>query len=288
VSAPVVLRLAAFAAGPGGGNPAGVVVVDALPTVDEMQAMAAEVGYSETAFLAPDPSAGDPSRAWTVRYFSPEAEVPFCGHATIASAVALGRRHGAGTYELHTAAGLVPVEVALGSAGEATAAFTSVATARRILEPDLLAACLDAFGWTAADLDPTLPPDLAFAGAWHVVLPLRSRTLLAEMTYDFAALRTALEDAGLITAQVVWRERPDRFHARDPFPVGGVVEDPATGAAAAALGGYLRHHGLIEPPTDLTVVQGVDMGRPSTIGVHVPVAGGVRVSGTAIDITDTA
>ena len=209
--------------------------------------------------------------------------MPFCGHATIASAVVLGRRDGPGTYELHTQAGTVPVDVAVRD-GEATAAFTSVATNRRDLPPELLAACLAAFGWSAADLDPALPPDLAFAGAWHVVVPVRSRAVLAGLSYDFDALRAALEGAGLVTAQVVWRERGDLFHARDPFPVGGVVEDPATGAAAAALGGYLRHHRLVSPPADLTVLQGADMGRPSTIGVHVPVAGGIQVSGTAVDI----
>ena len=88
-----LLRLAAFTADPAGGNPAGVWIGDELPPAGEMQRIAAEVGYSETAFLAPDAS-GEPGR-WRVRYFSPLAEVPFCGHATIASGVALaGRERG--------------------------------------------------------------------------------------------------------------------------------------------------------------------------------------------------
>jgi len=82
-----LLRLAAFTADPAGGNPAGVWIGDVLPPAGEMQRIAAEVGYSETAFLAPDAS-GEAGR-WRVRYFSPLAEVPFCGHATIASGVAL-------------------------------------------------------------------------------------------------------------------------------------------------------------------------------------------------------
>src|SRR5690606_12669144 len=86
-------RLAAFTDDPRGGNPAGVWIGDALPPADRMQRIAAEVGYSETAFLAP--ASGD---AWEVRYFSPLAEVPFCGHATIASGVVLGRRYGSGNY----------------------------------------------------------------------------------------------------------------------------------------------------------------------------------------------
>ncbi|MFF2445432.1 PhzF family phenazine biosynthesis protein, partial [Priestia megaterium] len=71
------------------------------------------------------------------------------------------------------------------------------------------------------------------------------------------------------TVQLVWRESEDHFHARDPFPVGGVVEDPATGSAAAAFGGYLRTLDLV--PTDgvITIRQGEDMGRPSDLTVKV-------------------
>src|SRR5580765_7402767 len=85
-----LLRLAAFTTDPHGGNPAGVWIGPALPTDADMLRIAAEVGYSETAFLAPDGS-GLAGR-YRVRYFSPLAEVPFCGHATIATGVALGER----------------------------------------------------------------------------------------------------------------------------------------------------------------------------------------------------
>jgi PhzF family phenazine biosynthesis protein len=89
----------------------------------------------------------------------------------------------------------------------------------------------------------------------------------------------------LTTIQLVWREAPGRFRARDPFPVGGVVEDPATGAAAAALGAYLLARGEITPPASLEIVQGVEMGRPSQLTVSVlPGEEGVRVSGNAVTI----
>ena len=139
----------------------------------------------------------------------------------------------------------------------------------------MLDACLRTLAWAAADLDPALTPDLAYAGAWHLVLPLARRETLADLAYDFAALRDLMETAGITTLQIVWRERPLVFHARNPFPVGGVVEDPATGAAAAALGGYLRHHRVVDVPADLVIHQGDDMGRPSIIGLHVPTEGGI-------------
>ena len=85
-----LLRLAAFTTDPRGGNPAGVWIGDSLPGDDEMQRIAADVGYSETAFIAPDGSGLDGH--FRVRYFSPLAEVEFCGHATIASGVALAER----------------------------------------------------------------------------------------------------------------------------------------------------------------------------------------------------
>jgi PhzF family phenazine biosynthesis protein len=74
------------------------------------------------------------------------------------------------------------------------------------------------------------------------------------------------------------------FRSRNPFPVGGIVEDPATGAAAAALGGYLRDADLIEAPATITIFQGEEMGRPSLITVDIPREGGIVVSGAAVRI----
>ena len=89
---------------------------------------------------------------------------------------------------------------------------------------------------------------------------------------------------GMTTLQLIWRESAAVFHARNPFPVGGVIEDPATGAAAAALGGYLREAGLIEAPATILIRQGEAMGRPSRLTVDIPVAGGIVVTGTAVPI----
>src|SRR5258705_11678790 len=106
-----ILRYSAFTTDPAGGNPAGVVL-DATGLDDaKMQQIAAEVGYSETAFLFPS---GD--RAATVRYFSPLAEVPFCGHATIATAVAFADRFGPGPLAFDAPVGRIPVDTAIGTA----------------------------------------------------------------------------------------------------------------------------------------------------------------------------
>lgn len=228
-----VQRLAAFSDGDVGGNPAGVVICDALPGAATMQSIAAEVGYSETAFAAPE------SLRLRVRYFAPEAEVAFCGHATIALGAALSLRFGDGVFALQLNEATITVE------------------GRRD------------------------------AGVNHLTLALRSRELLSAMRYDFEVGRSFMTSEGIGTVSLLFAETRRLFHSRNPFAVGGVYEDPATGAAAAALAGYLRdidwpHAGSID------IVQGEDMGSRSLLRAEISpersssirVSGRVRVIGT--------
>lgn len=270
-------RLAAFTTTPEGGNPAGVWIGDRLPGEAEMQRIAREVGFSETAFV------GGTGRRRVVRYYSPEAEVSFCGHATIASGVKLGELDGDGGFVLETAAGEVPVLVRSRD-GLREAALTSVPPRHERVPPPLLRDVLAALRWSADELDPAIPPARAYAGAWHLVLAAASAERLAALDYDFAGLKRLMLADGLTTVQLVWRESDEWYHARDPFPVGGVVEDPATGAAAAAFGGYLRDAGLVAAPTTIRIRQGEAMGRPSLITVEIPSTGGIVVSGTAVPV----
>ncbi|MEV6764234.1 PhzF family phenazine biosynthesis isomerase [Streptomyces sp. NPDC051105] len=283
---PEVLRYTAFSDRPEGGNPAGVVLDASGLDDDAMLAIAADLGYSESAFLTAPPEGlgGDGQRAYTIRYFSPKAEVPFCGHATIATAIALAERIGPGELVFATPAGTVPVAVSE-EGGTVTATLTSVEPhIEEVAEADL-AEALAALGWPAADLDPAFPPRIAFAGARHLVLAAATRARLADLAYDFARLEALMHRLDLTTVQLVWRESATVFHVRDPFPVGGVVEDPVTGAAAAAFGAYARELGLVAEDAVLTLHQGEDLGRPGelTVTLH---AGDprVRVSGTGTRI----
>ena len=91
-----------------------------------------------------------------------------------------------------------------------------------------------------------------------------------------------MAERGWVTMQCVWAETPVLFHARNPFPPGGVWEDPATGAAAAALGGYLRDLGLAPVPSTVTILQGEENGTPSLLQVELePDTRSVRVNGSA-------
>ncbi|MGW1466381.1 PhzF family phenazine biosynthesis protein [Streptomyces sp. NPDC002308] len=275
-----ILHYTAFSTRPEGGNPAGVVLDASALDDAAMLAIAAELGYSESAFLTEAPG----ERTYTVRYFSPKAEVPFCGHATVAAALALADRDGPGDLEFLTLAGSVPVTVESRD-GALRATLTSVEPHVAEIAPADLAEALAALDWPAADLDPALPPRIAFAGARHLVLAAATRERLADLAYDFSRLEALMRRLDLTTVQLVWRESERVFHARDPFPVGGVVEDPATGAAAAAFGGYARELGLVPEEAELTLYQGEDMGRPGTLTVELrPGDARVRVSGAGTRI----
>lgn len=270
-----VLKIAAFSDGEAGGNPAGVVIRETLPSATVMQQVAADVGFSETAFAAPQ------GEGWRVRYFSPESEVPFCGHATIALGAALARSRGDGVFPLV----LNDAEITVEGRTEGklmAAALQSPPTRSGPAHSALVSEALVLFGYTAADLSPAIPPALIHGGADHLLLALGSRAALAAMAYDLDQGKIFMRRSGLVTVMLVHAETQTLFHSRNPFASGGVYEDPATGAATAAIAGYLRdvgwpHGGAIE------VIQGEDMGVPSRLRAEIrPEPGSsIRVSGTA-------
>ncbi len=273
-----ILRYAAFTLDGGGGNPAGLVLDASGLGDDQMQRIAAEVNYSETAFLVPR---DDEPNVYDVRFFAPQQEVPFCGHATIAAAVALAERAPMAEMIFHTKAGLVTLNTEETKEG-ILAELTSISP--RISEPPdgLVERCLEALRWSATDLDPDYPPRLANAGSEHLVLVTRTRQRLADLNYDFDELAEIMREHGIVTLQLIWPKSKRRYFSRNPFAGSGVVEDPATGAAAAAFGGYLRELGKIGHTAHFTIRQGAEIGRPSLIEVSV-IDGepGVRVRGFA-------
>ena len=235
-----------------------------------MRKVAADLGHSETAFAAGS------GTDWHVRYFAPESEVPFCGHATIALGAALAKKFGSQTYNLTTLAG--PIYVEAQAERGLTATLTSAPTSQEKASPALVDQACALFGWDAGDL--TRTPVIADAGARHLVLGLPSRVALAEMKYEFDKGQTFMRDHGLVTLLLMFEAEDGTVHTRNPFASGGVYEDPATGAASAALGGWFRDAGLRDGAFDIH--QGDDMGVPSRLHVApLPTCGaGVQVSGS--------
>ena len=297
---PIVLRYAAFpapAVSPAspatpagtshvGGNPAGIVLDASGLGEAEMQRIAADIGYSETAFItetASSPSTTGETRR-SIRYFSPGAEVPFCGHATIATAVALAERTGIGQLTFDTPIGAVVIQTAVVE-GRIVAAFTSVVPEVKPLDPVVRTGLLALLGLAESDLDERFPLLSAYAGNWHPLVFVRETSTFDAVTFDPAAARRMMDAEGWAgTISVLHAVAEHEFEARNVFPVGEITEDPATGSAAASLGGYLREAGLLAAPARILIHQGRHVGRPSLLTVDIPVAGGIIVSGTAVAI----
>ena len=274
-----ILRYTAFSTDPGGGNPAGTVLDAAGLDAEDMQRIAAEIGFSETAFLTPTgPGTAD------VRYFAPIAEVAFCGHATIASAVAVAERAGTGTLTLASAAGPIAVS-SVETPDGIVATLVSVPPIVTELDTGARRELLAALRLTEQDLDQDLPLRVSYSGNHHPIVgvPLE---VLDRLDHDQPALAVLMAEHGWgATVAVVSRTGDGEFESRNPFPPGGVREDPATGSAAAALGGYLRALGLVEPPARITVRQGRHVGRPGLLTVDIPTGTtGIAVSGRAVPL----
>lgn len=271
-----ILHISAFSEGDTGGNPAGVLISDAHPSTEKMQEIAAEVGFSETAFAMRQESG-----SWRVRYFSPQSEVPFCGHATIALGSALARKFGDDVYSLELNETDITVE-GKSAGNQFQAALQSPKTHSQPASEDLTNQVLDLFDLHRDQIDTRIPPAVVHGGANHFALTLNSRQALSEMAYDQETGRKLMEENGWVTITLAVSENNQLFHTRNPFASGGVYEDPATGAASAAYAGYLRdiswpHQGKIE------IIQGVDMGSPSRIFAEISDEKGssIRVSGSA-------
>lgn len=274
-----VQHIAAFADGDRGGNPAGVYVAEVMPSEDDMRALAAHLGYSETAFVVAE---GDRFR---VRYFSPESEVPFCGHATIALGSALAAQEGVGVFELQLNDAVISVE-AFDEGGAQVVALQSPPTHSAPAGPEFLSEALALFSLPADDLDSRFVPTRAHGGADHLLLMLNSRSAVAGMSYSLEAGRSFMNAHGLVTVLLGYAESDRVFHTRNAFASGGVLEDPATGAATAALAGYLRDVGWPHGG-DISIVQGEDMGQRSLLRAQFSDEPGssIRVSGRARAMT---
>lgn len=277
-----VLRYSAFASAPGGGNPAGVVL-DAAGLGDaDMQRIATEVGYSETAFLV-GRSDDDGVARYRVRYWSPAAEVPFCGHATVATAVALAERDGPGAVVFDTTAGAVTMRSVTDAAGQITVSFTSVEPEVRDLGEGVRDRLLDLLRLAPSDVDPRFPVQEAYAGNWHPIIFLTDLELFHQFRFAPAAVAALMKEQGWLgTVTVLHADDPTEIEARNLFPVGRITEDPATGSAAAATGAYLRSQGFTGDT--VRIRQGAHVGRPSELFVQIPASGGIVVSGGATRI----
>lgn len=275
-----ILRYTAFASEPGGGNPAGIVLDASGLSDDEMLDIARQVAYPETAFVVGETPTGP-----RLRYFSPAAEVPFCGHATIATAVVLAERDGLGRRVFTTAAGEIALDATTGPDGGVQVAMTSVEPTTRVIDPAVRDRLFALLGLTLDDVAEGFPVLESFAGNWHPVIVLGDEDLFHQFRFAPAPLAELKVEAGWFgTVTVLHRTSALEYEARNLFPAGRITEDPATGSAAASTGAYLREVGMVEPGDRVVIRQGRHVGRPSILLVDVPASGGITVTGGATTV----
>ena len=225
-----------------------------------MLAFARETKLSETTFV----QSGGADADYRNRIWMLTGELPMAGHPSLGTAVAVAHRRGAthAEYVQRTPAGLQPVTVELSD--RVARASMLQEPAEFLGEPDHLAV-LEAIGLEPSDLAPDLRPEVVATGVPQVLVPMSGTDALARARPDAARVDAVLKATGAITIYAfVFEETAGTADARSFFasPGGIAEEDPATGSAAGPLMAYLhRHAGLAE----LTVTQGVQMGRPSRL-----------------------
>jgi trans-2,3-dihydro-3-hydroxyanthranilate isomerase len=217
---------------------------------ETMQALALEIGFSETAFVLPA-EAGGTAR---VRIFTPAAELPFAGHPTLGTAWVLAAPLQHAVVELETGRGIVPVEIERDESGALRYGrmVQPVPAVDTYPEPERLLAALGVSGSLA-------PVERYDNGPRFTYVVLESREDVAALDPDLSTLRE-LEVAVICAAgeRTSWKSRMFA-------PSLGVAEDPATGAAAGPLACHLCRHGLVPWGTEIEISQGAEIGRPSTL-----------------------
>lgn len=284
-----------------GGNPLGVFPDAAHLPTDLMQRIALEMNLSETVFLGPPESSGGTAR---VRIFTPGREVPFAGHPTVGSAIFLASQGidaqldaagcGEATLVLEENVGPIPVVVRFEGGRPVFARFTTAVRPEHrpsMYTPAELAAMV---GLVEADIGGGgLVPEMVSCGLEYFIIPIKTVEAVRRSVLDTGAWKRMLTDAWAHHVYLVCLEAEGEgvdVHVRMYAPGSGVPEDPATGSAAAALGGYLsKADGRDEGSLSWTVEQGLEIGRPSLLYVEAERVGGtttaVRVGGSAVAVS---
>jgi trans-2,3-dihydro-3-hydroxyanthranilate isomerase len=277
------------------GNPLAVVFDGEGLSDKRMQAIAGEFNLSETVFVHPPEN---PGHAASLRIFTPGKELPFAGHPTVGAAIALAeRQHGAAALDLVSVleekVGPVRCAVRLAGGGPNFSEFDLPKLSERMearLEPQTIA---DALCISAADIGfENHRLSVWTAGVAYVLVPVRDLAVAAAIRFD--PQRWSASNVGTMSAYIYCRGGVDHtaaFHARMFAPDLGIAEDPATGSAVAAMSGAIQHFDALGPGHHaLMIEQGVEMGRPSHIHLHVECgAKGIeqaRIGGQAVKIAE--
>lgn len=297
-----------------GGNPLGVFPDAMHLSTETMQRVAREMNLSETVFLGPPETEEGTAR---VRIFTPAREVPFAGHPTVGSAIFLASAdgldavakkmapsappdgEGEATLILEENVGPVPTVVRFDDGLPVFARFTTAVLPEHRPSPYSVEELAKMVGLTPADLGGPSPgggelePEMVSCGLEYFVIPVRTIDAVRRSSLDTGRWQHMLADAWAHHVYIVCMDGEGEgvdVRVRMYAPGSGVPEDPATGSAAAALGGYLsKADGREEGSLRWTIEQGLEMGRPSLLHVEADRREGttsaVRVGGAAVPVS---
>lgn len=266
----------AFTDKPFGGNPAGVVLLDsdAFPKDDLMLSIASELRYSETAFIR-----RHSAQEYTIRYFTPKAEVDLCGHATIASFFTLHQKGlASGQCLCHTKAGDLHIEVG----GKVMMQMAKPRIVTTLTETEEIYRALG-----MKDYHPTMPVQIVYAGLPDIMIPLPSLDILQSLQPDMEAIAAITKKYDSVSFHVfAFGNDGYTAHVRDFAPLYDIPEESATGTANASLTYYLQQCGSIGKEAECSFIQGEAMGRPSVVATRIQADGNIFVGGTAAIVAE--
>jgi PhzF family phenazine biosynthesis protein len=289
-----------FTREPFSGNPAGVVFGGKDLTEAEMKLIARELNTPETAFILP---ATLKSADLQVRWFSPSAEVPLCGHATVAAFHALAEEgmeglntNGQHYFKLQTKSGILPIRVEKNFYG--TAVEMELPAPRFRTCKNISAKLLISLGLKIKDLHADLPVVLDR----YMFLPVKKLKVIIGLEPDFSSLKKELHAyraAGVCVFSLETKEKGSAVHSRFFAPGYGINEDPVTGSSNGPLGCYLHNYAsgrtsqreLPDGRLEFIGEQGDAIDRKGRVKVRIHVMGkqveSVSIAGEAVTIMNT-
>ena len=266
----------AFTDQPFGGNPAGVVLLDGdvFPPEKLMLQIAAELRYSETAFVR-----RDSDKEFTLRYFTPTAEVELCGHATIASFALMHRELGiTGRCLCHTKAGDISVE----AGPRVLMQMTTSEVMKTIEDTEDVYRALGICDYSPAQL-----VMIVSTGLPDFMIQVEDVETLNRLQPDMEAVSAITEKYNAVSFHVfAFGNDGYTAHVRDFAPLYDIPEESATGTANASLTHYLQQNGCIPATGEFSFLQGEAMGRPSVVATRITPDGTIYVGGTAAVVAE--
>ena len=273
----IVRHYDAFSTMPNMGNPAGVVLDAAGLSDSTMQSIALRVGFNETAFVLPSDQA-----TWRLRYFTPGHETPLCGHATIASMVALFEQGLMPadalpqSLSIDTNAGVLPISIREGIKSGSVLIEMTQAPAEFVEFHGSRQALADSLGVRVSDFHPTLPIVFGSTGTWTLIVPISSLSAVVSMqptNKDFPDILTQMPRSSVHPFTMETRHADADLHGRHfSSPFSGTTEDPVTGTASGVMGAYMARNApdfFANRSYTMQVEQGFEVGREGRVEVTI-------------------